>query len=818
MKKVLSLVLAIMMVVSMTTVAFATTFEDVTNADQAQAVEALVALGIVNGYEDGTYKPEKVVTRAEMAKMLIVALGYESIANDTPAFTDAQNHWAKGFIALASDLGVVNGRGNGIFDPDATVTYQEASVMMLRALGYTDTAINNGKSEVYNAGNYKTKALSLGLFDDLSSFSFNSGANRGDIASMLFASLSNYLVEINPTTGLAQFVIENKEEVALISKLATREEGYKVDVEKANAGYTADLSDYLLEEVVVYSVGSGSTYDVIFVEGSLNRTVEGYVSEYKNGKLYLNGASTGYTVPVTSGTSVVAADVVLNGSENDEFATSDLTTDLDNVKVVYDANKNVTGLVVERVDSLLTLTEENQLYVSGRNHFVGKLFPVVSGKPSPSSVILEGVDTFEDIQLGDIVQICMDGSKIYKVYVTSETVEGAITKIDTANGLYYVDGVAYELNLLPTLTVKPTLQLTNGRFYLDKDGYIANYEVITTTSNTKTGYGILSNTTKNGVLSNDFGSYTVASLPQVKIMSVDGTVKAYEVAVSVDTEGKLKSSGNAKGFTITPNTTNSSITISSDIKTGNEIGETDLQLVKYTVNADGIITAIDNSGISDVTNKLKSTSPEFIAKTSDNTKVVAYTSTGFKVLDIDDIASETSMQVIGTASWSYVILPSAPEATTVNNYAMIKSASDVNNADGDPVAEVVLLLNGEEQTLLTTTEYSAKDVMDFENKMVKVTLNKDNVITVIGTELTEVPGTIATAITSKVVTIAKDAETNVYPALSSNVVVYRVVDGVATLSSIDEIANEIAVYLNASIVMYDATSTPDGVVDVIVLK
>ena len=68
MKRVLSLVLAISMVMSMFSFAFAgTALKDVVDTDYESAVEALVELGIVNGYEDGTYRPEQKVSRAEMA-------------------------------------------------------------------------------------------------------------------------------------------------------------------------------------------------------------------------------------------------------------------------------------------------------------------------------------------------------------------------------------------------------------------------------------------------------------------------------------------------------------------------------------------------------------------------------------------------------------------------------------------------------------------------------------------------------------------------------------------------------------------------------
>ena len=824
MKKILSLVLAMMMVLSMTSVAFAGTFEDVTDATQAKAIDALAALGIINGYDDGTYKPEKLVTRAEMAKILVVALGYESIANDIPAFADSQNHWAKGYIALASDLGIVQGRGNGVFDPDATVTYQEAAVMMLRALGYTDLSINNGKSEVYNAGNYKTKALALKLVDNIKNLSFNNGANRGDIALMLFANLTNDLVDINPTTGLAIPVADPSnpgQNKKLISKLADRE---TIRVELSDLGeHTADLSDYLFETVVVYKVDS----DIIFVERSTSKKVEGYLSAVTTdaavSTIKLNGVTNvSYSVAMTS--SAIDADnvdVVYNGKAESysEAELVALKNAIHNVKVVYNVSGTtnvVSGIVIEEVNDMSSPATNNDLYVAGRTHFMGRVFPTdADSKPAPSSVVMVGVDSFADIQKGDIVQYCNDKSgKIYKVYVTRETVEGGITKIDAVNGKYYVDGVAYELNLLAG-KADPTLSIKSAKFYLDKDGNIANYTTISTgTTTTTSGYGVILGS-KDGSLTDDFGSYSVSARPQVKIASVDGTVKVYDIAVAVNADGTEKASGTATGFNFGITTSSGIITSSALVTTGDITG-TSVKLVKYTLNADGVIVALTNSGISTDSKLLKATSPEFVAKTSADTKVVAYDSANdvFKVLTLEALASTVEMQYIGTTAWSYVILPSTPAVAPVNNYAVVKSATDVLNDDDEVVAEVVILLDGVQQTFLTDETYTSAAVNAFKNQLVKVTFSKD-VITGLTTSSGITPVAVTATSISSTVAVVDNGGATEYPAFASDLVVYRkAANGVMTISSVDAIANEIAIYDDASIIMYDDNG--DGVFDVIV--
>ena len=136
MKKVLSLVLVIAMVLSSFTLALAAPkFEDVTG-DYEKAVNALVALGVVTGYEDGTFRPERVVTRAEMAKLIVEILGYGNlVAGSKSNFADTQGHWADAWIALAAGRGLVIGTGDGKFTPDRQVSYDEAITMVVRALG-----------------------------------------------------------------------------------------------------------------------------------------------------------------------------------------------------------------------------------------------------------------------------------------------------------------------------------------------------------------------------------------------------------------------------------------------------------------------------------------------------------------------------------------------------------------------------------------------------------------------------------------------------------------------------------------------------------
>ena len=143
-KRALSLALASVMVLSMMVVgAGAANYDDFSDKDEivnTEAVSVLVELGVINGKDDGSYDPTGIVTRAEMAKMICVVLngGKDPAlgASSTHTYTDTVNHWAEAYIEYCTQLGIVAGKGDGTFDPNGTVTATEAAKMLLVALGY----------------------------------------------------------------------------------------------------------------------------------------------------------------------------------------------------------------------------------------------------------------------------------------------------------------------------------------------------------------------------------------------------------------------------------------------------------------------------------------------------------------------------------------------------------------------------------------------------------------------------------------------------------------------------------------------------------
>ena len=177
-KKVISSVAALTMVAS-SVAAFAVDFPDVeSTASYAQAVQELSALDVISGYDDGTFGPDKLVTRAEITKMIVDALAERS----STKFADVSaDHWAKGYINQGVANGFIAGMSDTEFDPDANVTYVQAQKMLVSAIGYETYAQAQGG---WPTG-YKTYAASLDITKGISGITDSTELTRAQVAQMI---------------------------------------------------------------------------------------------------------------------------------------------------------------------------------------------------------------------------------------------------------------------------------------------------------------------------------------------------------------------------------------------------------------------------------------------------------------------------------------------------------------------------------------------------------------------------------------------------------------------------------------------------------
>ena len=190
-KRALSLALAFVMVMSLMIVGTsAKSYTDADKIDNQVAVEILGEIGVMVGNDDGSFAPDRDVTRAEMA-VIITRILYGNNLNvdqfkNMNTFTDVPD-WAEGFVNLCASLDIIAGRGNGIFDPDATVTSAEAALMLSRALGYFKNNAEFGNDWALAA---MKRATQIGIIGGDMVLQANAGLDRDDVAQMTFNTLT----------------------------------------------------------------------------------------------------------------------------------------------------------------------------------------------------------------------------------------------------------------------------------------------------------------------------------------------------------------------------------------------------------------------------------------------------------------------------------------------------------------------------------------------------------------------------------------------------------------------------------------------------
>ena len=205
-KRVLSLALSGIMLVGMMAVgASAADFSDADKIEHDDAVNVLVALKVINGKDDGSFDPDGDVTRAEMAKMIAVAMNGGNDANTgvktTASFTDIKGHWAESYIEYCYDMGIISGRGDGTFDPNGNVTGLEATKMVLTALGYDATAyMLTGASWAVRTDELARKA-DPNLYDELATVAMANRASRDTAAQLIWNGLQNTTRRVTPSTN-----------------------------------------------------------------------------------------------------------------------------------------------------------------------------------------------------------------------------------------------------------------------------------------------------------------------------------------------------------------------------------------------------------------------------------------------------------------------------------------------------------------------------------------------------------------------------------------------------------------------------------------
>ena len=349
-KKVLALVLAFACAFTMFAGAAFTDSADI--KVDADVVDTLVSLGIVEGFEDGSFQPNGTVTRAQMAKMIYVLRTGNSDASayndEKSSFTDINGHWARGYIKYCQSLGIIAGKSNTKFVPNEKVSAQEAAKMLLVTLGY-----NAQKAGLVGTGwAAKTNALAdeAGLLEDVNT-SFTAACPRQYAAQLIYNAIDAKTVVLRDG--------EYTDETAM--GVANKTIGEKYMGLKKTVGTLSSFSKtsgkdtYEMSLTDINENDSSTKY-----ETSFTKVEKDYASlKYKTVKVLYKAKDDVYGVFATddnTSTTGVLADlkmdsdkkVKLDGTKYDLASTT--TVYVDGVKVTTDGEKTIKDWVTKYGD------------------------------------------------------------------------------------------------------------------------------------------------------------------------------------------------------------------------------------------------------------------------------------------------------------------------------------------------------------------------------------------------------------------------------------------------------------------------------------
>ncbi|MBQ3115361.1 MAG: S-layer homology domain-containing protein [Clostridia bacterium] len=601
--KNLNKVFAMLLVVAMmmTSVVFADFSDVADDAAYAEAINVGVALGLFTGYEDGTFQPEGNITRAEFAAMVVRALNQEnqakSAATAITAFPDvAADHWANGYINIASKKGIINGYEDGTFRPENNVTFEEAVKMLVVAIGH--------EPEVGAAGypvGYLTVADDYDITDDAMGV-VGEAATRGLVSQLLLNAMDTPLMEqvgygawldyqvndgyndtaretlLSENHGIVKLRVTVKTSSLLEGTNANDEEYVTVDILNTyGSKYTeSEFEDAFGALQTGYTILSGET-DIAELVGK-NAIVYAYYNPKSQDEPVAVYATvdTTKTYELTISTADIAS-VVCDSCpgtnphthDDDAFTVNYYKTATDKkatpITINEDATLYINGVLTETanadaiidelVDAYGTITfqkldrtiaeDYDTIFITNYETYVvesvsGTRYKVYSKNngnftyyDEDGDVVATLVDAtgaemaWEDLKENDIISVVESvGAKtVIKAELLTATVGGRVTGVSSDETEYVIAGETYAVD---GINVDPgDIALGDeGTFFLDAMGNICYYD---TTAELNTNYAVIVKVGTNGS--------TLDEKTAIKVFTYDGQFGTLNTAAKVKLDG-----------------------------------------------------------------------------------------------------------------------------------------------------------------------------------------------------------------------------------------------------------------------------------------
>ena len=519
-KKVLSLVLALAMALSLMTAAFAadaSDYKDYSKVTYKEAVDVMTAAGIFNGGDGNNFNPDATLNREQAAKIITYMLvGQEKAdkltATIAPYADVAANRWSAGAIAYCTDAGIIAGDGNGRFNPTAPVLGTQFAKMLLVALGY------DPKIEKLVGNEWAIKTAKLALSDDvdldngMEKLSLSDNLTREQAAQMAFNAMKATLVEYEDKGGdiiIGDITINNGATKATPVTSKVKADATSISDDKTADGYyTVEFAEKYCKDLKV-STKSADQVD------SFGRPATTWVYDGSTVGTYADDADDSIVLnkSINAQKAIVTDSDYMNYSEDD--VASKIAVYVNGDKQSATSYKDLANLTLQAGDEIETFeNDDNEIEtiavlrysLAQIDEIETKLSSTYTKQGASVSITLQNLnengigntyyDKYDadsdkelagytsDYKEGDVLAVALKGgnsSVVLDSYV-AESAAGKITKYNngskanisldgTEMSLHaYVDAGATTATAMGSLTLN--LDDTDYTVYTDKNGYV----------------------------------------------------------------------------------------------------------------------------------------------------------------------------------------------------------------------------------------------------------------------------------------------------------------------------------------------------------
>ena len=428
----------------------AASYADVTSEDNVEAIEVLQAVGIMTGDDNGDFNPDEEVTRNEMAVIMCNLLNYTAASYaDTCPFTDVPD-WAEAYVAACYTNGIIAGYDATTFGGSDSVTTAQASLMLLKALGYFQYSSDFGSDWQLAT---ISKGSTAGLYSGVSA-SATQALSRNDAAQMVLNALEAAMVEADGGSGVTVegdgFTVTTGSATYNERTSSSNDYGALDDERDSNDGrYVMQLGEDLYEGDLrksddVDDFGRPSTiwsYQSSEIGTYADEADTTWTSTVTEREVYQAAGSTAYSN--YDWTVYRNGETVFDGVEGADVLEYSRTS---SERWQNTGNGVLTEMYVDSSDEMVIVTlidtfvgEVTRVTDNGDDYTVTISYQ--SGRPDGAETTY---DTEQEFQGDDIVIITVGAGEIQSMTV-AETVEGSVTGV-SSDSYVRVDGVTYNYN------------------------------------------------------------------------------------------------------------------------------------------------------------------------------------------------------------------------------------------------------------------------------------------------------------------------------------------------------------------------------------